>query len=47
LPVEIWHHGDTWKFIYKSTSTLQQVTIDPDKKYPDVDLTNNTWMAQQ
>jgi hypothetical protein len=46
LPVEIWHHGDTWKFIYKSTSPLQQVTIDPDKKYPDVDLVNNTWTAQ-
>lgn len=43
LPVEIWQHGDTWKFIYKSNSRLQQVTIDPDQNYTDVDLNNNTW----
>jgi hypothetical protein len=43
LPVEIWQHGDTWQFMFKSTSALQQVTIDPDKNLPDVDTTNNSW----
>lgn len=47
LPVEIWQHGDTWKFIYKSTSKLQEVVIDPDNAYPDVDTTNNTWSGGQ
>jgi hypothetical protein len=45
LPVEVWQRGDTWQFIYKSTSKLQQVTVDPDQKVPDVDTTNNVWPA--
>jgi hypothetical protein len=45
LPVEVWQRGDTWQFMYKSTSRLQQVTVDPDQKVPDVDTTNNVWPA--
>lgn len=45
LPVEIWQRGDTWQFIYKSTSKLKQVVIDPDQTLPDIDPTNNTWPA--
>lgn len=47
LPVEIWEHGDTWKFIYKSTSKLRQVVIDPDQMLTDVDTTNNEWPAKK
>jgi hypothetical protein len=47
LPVEIWQHGDTWKFIYKSTSKLQQVVIDPDQTLTDMDTTNNEWPANK
>jgi Peptidase family M1 domain len=46
LPVEIWMHGPVWKFHYASTSAVTQVTIDPDKRYPDTDRSNNVWKAQ-
>jgi hypothetical protein len=43
LPVEVWERGDTWKFIYKSTSKIQQVVLDPDKTIPDADPSDNIW----
>jgi hypothetical protein len=43
LPVEIWEHGSTWKFHYASTNKISEVIIDPDKRLPDVDDSNNTW----
>jgi hypothetical protein len=43
LPVEIWQHGSTWKFGYNSSTSIQQVTIDPDNTLPDVNPKNNTW----
>ena len=46
LPVEIWQHGATWRFQYNSTDTLSSVTIDPDKRYPDINNVNNTWRKQ-
>jgi hypothetical protein len=46
LPVEVWMHGPVWKFHYASTSKIDQVTIDPDRRYPDTDPSNNTWKAQ-
>ena len=46
LPVEVWMHGSVWKFHYASTDKVTQVTIDPDKRYPDSDQSNNVWKAQ-
>lgn len=46
LPVEIWMKSGVWKFHYPSTSTITEVTIDPDNRLPDVNLNNNTWKAQ-
>jgi aminopeptidase N len=46
LPVEIWQNGGKWTFHYNSTSTIQSVTIDPDKVLPDMDRSNNTWPAK-
>lgn len=46
LPVEIWQHGSTWKFVYKSTSKLTSVTLDQAIKLPDVNRKNNQWKAQ-
>ncbi len=46
LPVEVWMHGPVWKFHYASTSKIEQVTIDPDLRYPDTDPSNNVWKAQ-
>ncbi|SRR5579871_2796421 len=45
LPVEIWQHGSIWKFHYASTDKITEVTIDPDKRLPDVDESNNTWKS--
>lgn len=46
LPVEIWQHGSTWKFYYGSNSGIQTVTIDPDKRLPDVNENNNIWRSR-
>ncbi|HEV3412864.1 MAG TPA: M1 family metallopeptidase [Puia sp.] len=46
LPVEVWMHGPVWKFHYAATDKVVQVTIDPDKRYPDSDPSNNVWKAQ-
>ena len=45
LPVEIWQRSGKWTFHYNSTDMVTSVTIDPDNKLPDVDLSNNTWTA--
>ena len=45
LPVEIWQHGTTWKFFYPSTSKVESITLDPDKRLPDLNETNNTWKS--
>ena len=45
LPVEIWQHGPVWKFRYASPSKIVKVVIDPDKQYPDINKSNNTWLA--
>jgi hypothetical protein len=42
LPVEIWEHGDTWKFYYPSKTKVTQATLDPDKVLPDVNEANNS-----
>lgn len=47
LPVEIWHRGPTWKFIYPSTSKIETITLDPDKHLPDVNLANNSWKSEK
>jgi hypothetical protein len=46
LPVEVWQHGPSWKFAYSATGNVQQVIVDPDKKLPDTDTSNNTWPAR-
>ena len=42
LPVEVWQHGVSWKFVYPSKTQIQQVVIDPDVVLPDVNPSNNT-----
>jgi hypothetical protein len=46
LPVEIWQQGNTWRFRYNSTDTITSVTIDPDRRLPDINSVNNTWRGQ-
>lgn len=43
LPVEVWQRGATWTFDVPTTSEIKEVVLDPDKKLPDWDRTNNSW----
>ncbi|MGX5820926.1 M1 family metallopeptidase [Chitinophaga lutea] len=44
LPVEVWQAGPQWRFRYPLPKDVkvERVTVDPDKRLPDVDGTNNT-----
>lgn len=41
LPVEVWQHGAQWTFHVPTTSNIKDVVLDPDKKLPDVNRSNN------
>ena len=43
LPVEVWQHGGTWRLLYKNTSAITKVIVDPDKSYPDASRGNNVY----
>jgi hypothetical protein len=43
LPVEVWQRGESWTFGVHTTSEIKEVILDPDKKLPDYDRTNNGW----
>ena len=43
LPVEVWQRGGEWMFRVPTTSEVTDVVIDPDRKLPDYDRTNNGW----
>ncbi|MEI9921346.1 MAG: M1 family metallopeptidase [Bacteroidota bacterium] len=47
LPVEVWQHGSTWKFAINSTEKISSIVIDPDKKLPDVNFSNNSWKSEE
>jgi hypothetical protein len=41
LPVEVWQHGSQWTFHVSTTSNIKDVVLDPDKKLPDINRSNN------
>jgi hypothetical protein len=43
LPVEVWQRGDTWTFRVPTSSEVTEVILDPDRKLPDYNRTNNRW----
>lgn len=43
LPVEVWQRGNNWTFGYPSKEPIKSVTLDPDKKLPDINPKNNVW----
>ena len=45
LPVEIWQRNVEWKFKVNTTEEIESVIVDPDHKLPDVNDSNNTWIA--
>jgi len=46
LPVEVWQRGGTWTFKSNTTTALRTVTVDPDKKVPDINPKNNVWRGE-
>ena len=43
LPVEVWQRGSKWTFRCNSTTKINSVIIDPDKRFPDTDRSNNVY----
>lgn len=43
LPVEIWQRGAEWHFTVPTTSEIKEVVLDPDKKLPEWERSNNSW----
>jgi hypothetical protein len=43
LPVEIWQRGAKWTFRCNSTTKITSVAIDPDRRLPDTDRSNNIY----
>jgi hypothetical protein len=37
----------SWTFPYASTEEIESVTYDPDKVFPDINESNNTWPAKK
>lgn len=46
LPVEIWHRQDTWNYNIDSPKKVKFIDIDPQRYIPDVDMTDNSWIAE-
>ncbi|CAN5393407.1 M1 family metallopeptidase [soil metagenome] len=43
LPVEIWHRGNSWNHLLRTTKEIKSVELDPNKLLPDVNLANDAW----
>ena len=43
LPAEIWQRGGVWTFHYPSTSSITNITLNPNHTIPDNNPDNNTW----
>ncbi|ESU28898.1 aminopeptidase [Flavobacterium limnosediminis JC2902] len=43
LPVDIWQRNAEWTFKHESTEELESITLDPDKRMPDINDANNIW----
>ena len=43
LPVEVWKRNVEWSFMVDVSEEISSVIIDPNKKYPDVNSSNNVW----
>jgi len=41
LPVQAWASSDEWTVTYSPGKRVREVVIDPDKKFPDIDRSNN------
>ena len=46
LPAEIWMRGGEYTLYLYPKAKISEITLDPDKKLPDVNRKNNGWKAQ-
>jgi Peptidase family M1 domain len=46
LPVEVWNNTSKWDVKLPTTEELKSVVIDPDKIFPDMNFSNNSWKAK-
>ncbi len=45
LPVEVWNNTNVWKVKLPTTEELLKVVVDPEKVFPDMNFSNNTWLS--
>jgi len=43
IPVEVWQTTDTWRHKIDTDSRIVSVMLDPDRRFPDIDRSNDTW----
>ncbi|MBO9151717.1 M1 family metallopeptidase [Chitinophaga sp. GCM10012297] len=46
FPVEIWQSGPTFRFRQTVSGKISSVTVDPERRLPDVNSANNSWTKQ-
>jgi hypothetical protein len=46
LPVEVWQRGDTWNIAVETKADVKEVVVDPEKRLPDMNFSNNSWSKQ-
>ena len=46
LPAEVWNNTNMWKVKLPTTEKLKSVVIDPDKIFPDMNFSNNSWKGE-
>jgi hypothetical protein len=47
IPVEFWMRGNSSIYKANTSTKIIKITIDPDKLYPDIDLSNNIWESTE
>ena len=46
IPVEVWQKNNEWAFKQPTTEEIESITLDPDRSFPDYNVTNNIWKAE-
>jgi len=47
LPAQVWQKGNNWTIKYDSKTPITKIVVDPDAEFPDVNLSNNSWMKDE
>jgi hypothetical protein len=46
IPVEVWQNNTSWIIKVNTIEKLRSVIIDPEKNFPDINFTNNSWKSE-